>query len=100
MRVRNSIWARPSRSVKILYEVKQIPVVRKTPKGQPSTAEDVLEQLAMDHALPKLILKYRSLSKLKSTYTDKLPLQIKRGYRSCAYFLSSGGSIDGQIVFS
>ncbi|MEM7257265.1 MAG: DNA polymerase I, partial [Pseudomonadota bacterium] len=60
----------------ILYEVKQIPVVRKTPKGQPSTAEDVLEQLAMDYALPKLILEYRSLSKLKSTYTDKLPGQI------------------------
>ncbi len=60
----------------ILYEVKQIPVTRKTPKGQPSTAEDVLEQLAMEHALPKLILQYRSLSKLKSTYTDKLPLQI------------------------
>ncbi len=60
----------------ILYEVKQIPVVRKTPKGQPSTAEDVLEQLAMDYPLPRLILEYRSLSKLKSTYTDKLPKQI------------------------
>lgn len=60
----------------ILYEVKQIPVVRKTPKGAPSTAEDVLEQLAMEHPLPKMILEYRSLSKLKSTYTDKLPKQI------------------------
>lgn len=60
----------------LLYEVKGIPVIRKTPKGQPSTAEDVLEQLAADYPLPKLILKYRSLSKLKSTYTDKLPLQI------------------------
>lgn len=60
----------------LLYEVKGMPVVRKTPKGQPSTAEDVLEQLAQDYPLPKLILNYRSLSKLKSTYTDKLPLQI------------------------
>ncbi len=60
----------------LLYNVKEIPVIRKTPKGQPSTAEDVLEQLAADYPLPKLILKYRSLSKLKSTYTDKLPQQI------------------------
>ncbi len=60
----------------LLYQVKGIPVVRKTPKGQPSTAEDVLEQLAQEHTLPRLILNYRSLSKLKSTYTDKLPLQI------------------------
>ncbi len=60
----------------LLYEVKGMPVIRKTPKGQPSTAEDVLEQLAVDYPLPKLILEYRSLSKLKSTYTDKLPQQI------------------------
>ncbi len=60
----------------ILYEVKGIPVSRKTPKGQPSTAEDVLEELAAEYPLPKLILEYRSLSKLKSTYTDKLPLQV------------------------
>ncbi|OED39045.1 DNA polymerase I [Chromatiales bacterium (ex Bugula neritina AB1)] len=60
----------------LLYRVKEIPVIRKTPKGQPSTAEDVLEQLAQDYVLPRLILNYRSLSKLKSTYTDKLPLQI------------------------
>ena len=60
----------------LLYDVMEIPVIRKTPKGQPSTAEDVLEQLAQDYPLPKLILEHRSLSKLKSTYTDKLPLQI------------------------
>ncbi len=60
----------------LLYNVMEIPVIRKTPKGQPSTAEDVLEQLAQDYPLPKLILEHRSLSKLKSTYTDKLPLQI------------------------
>ena len=60
----------------LLYEVMEIPVIRKTPKGQPSTAEDVLEQLAHDYPLPKLILQHRSMSKLKSTYTDKLPQQI------------------------
>jgi len=53
-----------------------LPVVKKTPKGQPSTAEEVLEELAQDYPLPRLILDYRSLSKLKSTYTDKLPKMI------------------------
>nr|MBX2883777.1 DNA polymerase I [Granulosicoccus sp.] len=52
------------------------PILKKTPKGQPSTAEEVLEQLAVDFPLPRLLLQYRSLSKLKSTYTDKLPNQI------------------------
>src|SRR5689334_336080 len=60
----------------ILFEKMQLPVVRKTPTGQPSTAEDVLEELAGSYALPKLILEHRNLSKLKSTYTDKLPEQI------------------------
>src|SRR5688500_9774644 len=60
----------------ILFEKMQLPVVRKTPTGQPSTAEDVLEELAENYALPKLILEHRNLSKLKSTYTDKLPEQI------------------------
>lgn len=60
----------------ILFEKMQLPVVRKTPTGQPSTAEDVLEELAKTYPLPKLILEHRNLSKLKSTYTDKLPEQI------------------------
>jgi DNA polymerase-1 len=60
----------------ILFEKMQLPVVRKTPTGQPSTAEDVLEELAASYPLPKLILEHRNLSKLKSTYTDKLPEQI------------------------
>ncbi|HTU65170.1 MAG TPA: DNA polymerase I, partial [Steroidobacteraceae bacterium] len=60
----------------ILFEKMQLPVLRKTPTGQPSTAEDVLEELAENYALPKLILEHRNLSKLKSTYTDKLPEQI------------------------
>jgi DNA polymerase I len=60
----------------ILFEKMQLPVLRKTPTGQPSTAEDVLEELAESYALPKLILEHRNLSKLKSTYLDKLPEQI------------------------
>ncbi|MCH7853525.1 MAG: DNA polymerase I [Proteobacteria bacterium] len=66
----------PKQLQQILFEKLELPVVRKTPKGQPSTAEDVLQELAADYELPRVILEYRSLSKLKSTYTDKLPLQI------------------------
>ncbi|OOG26826.1 DNA polymerase I [Thioalkalivibrio denitrificans] len=66
----------PKQIQEILFERQKLPVVRKTPKGQPSTAEDVLEQLALDYPLPRLILEHRSLSKLKSTYTDKLPERI------------------------
>ncbi|MBV8804054.1 MAG: DNA polymerase I, partial [Sinobacteraceae bacterium] len=64
----------PKQLQQILFEKLQIPVTRKTPTGQPSTAEDVLEELAASgYALPRLILEYRALAKLKSTYTDKLP---------------------------
>jgi len=63
----------PKQLQEILFERQQLPVVRKTPKGQPSTAEDVLQELAADYELPEVILEYRGLSKLKSTYTDKLP---------------------------
>ena len=66
----------PKQLCNILFEKMQLPVVRKTPTGQPSTAEDVLEELAETYKLPKLILEHRGLSKLKSTYTDKLPEQI------------------------
>jgi DNA polymerase I len=66
----------PKQLCTILFEKMQLPVVRKTPTGQPSTAEDVLEELAETYRIPQLILEHRSLSKLKSTYTDKLPEQI------------------------
>jgi len=66
----------PKQLCAILFEKMQLPVLRKTPTGQPSTAEDVLEELAESYPLPKLILEHRGLSKLKSTYTDKLPEQI------------------------
>lgn len=61
----------------ILFEKLELPIISKTPKGQPSTAESVLQELAHNYSLPKLILEYRSLSKLKSTYTDKLPQQVE-----------------------
>ncbi|GKV87327.1 DNA polymerase I [Pectobacterium atrosepticum] len=60
----------------ILYEKQKLPILKKTPKGAPSTNEEVLAELALDYPLPKLILEYRGLAKLKSTYTDKLPLMI------------------------
>ncbi len=66
----------PKQLQAILYEKLQLPVLKKTPKGQPSTAEPVLQELALDYPLPQAILEYRSFSKLKSTYTDKLPLQV------------------------
>jgi DNA polymerase-1 len=66
----------PRQLQQILFERLNLPVLRKTPTGQPSTAEDVLEELAASFPLPQLILEYRALAKLKSTYTDKLPEQI------------------------
>jgi len=63
----------PRQLQQILFERLQLPVRRRTPTGQPSTAEDVLEDLAASYALPRLVLEYRALAKLKSTYTDKLP---------------------------
>ncbi|MGI9259983.1 MAG: DNA polymerase I, partial [Gammaproteobacteria bacterium] len=68
--------ASPKQLQEILYERLGLPVLSKTPKGQPSTAESVLQDLADEHELPKAILEYRGLAKLKSTYTDKLPLEI------------------------
>lgn len=66
----------PKQIQEILYDRLNLPVLKKTPKGQPSTDESVLQELAVDYALPKLILDFRSMSKLKSTYTDKLPQQV------------------------
>jgi DNA polymerase I len=60
----------------VLYEKLHLPILKKTPTGQPSTAEEVLEELAADYPIPQLILTYRSLSKLKSTYTDRLPEEM------------------------
>lgn len=60
----------------ILFEKLGLPVIKKTPKGAPSTAEEVLQELALDYPLPKLLIEYRGMAKLKSTYTDKLPKMV------------------------
>ena len=60
----------------ILFEKLELPILKKTPKGQPSTAEPILQELAKDYELPNIIMQFRSLAKLKSTYTDALPIQI------------------------
>jgi len=66
----------PKQLQEVLFEKLKLPIIKKTPTGQPSTAEPVLQELAHDFPIPKVILEFRSLSKLKSTYTDSLPLQI------------------------
>ena len=66
----------PKQLGEILFNQLELPVLKKTPKGAPSTAEEVLAELAMDYPLPAVLMEYRSLSKLKSTYTDKLPEMI------------------------
>lgn len=69
----------PKQLQAIFFEKLELPIIKKTPKGQPSTAEPVLQELALEYPLPKLILEHRSLAKLKSTYTDKLPQLINSG---------------------
>ncbi len=68
--------ASPKQIGEIFFEQLKLPVIKKTPKGAPSTDEEVLQELAKDFPLPKVLLEHRSLSKLKSTYTDKLPLMV------------------------
>lgn len=86
--------ASPKQLQVILFEQLGIPVIKKTPKGQPSTAEEVLRDLALEHELPKVILEHRSLSKLKSTYTDRLPEEIneKTGRVHTSYHQAVAGT--------
>jgi len=69
--------ASPKQLQQIFFEKLELPIIKKTPKGQPSTAEEVLVELSRDYDLPKVILEHRGLAKLKNTYTDKLPLMIQ-----------------------
>ena len=94
----SSTSTRPSSCSRSCSRSCKIPVLRKTPTGQPSTAEDVLEELAADYELPRLILEYRGLAKLKSTYTDKLPEQINARDRPRAHQLPPGGGRDRPPV--
>jgi DNA polymerase-1 len=68
--------ASPLQIQQVLFDKLKLPVLKKTPKGQPSTAEEVLQELALDYALPRVILEHRGICKLQSTYTDKLPEMI------------------------
>jgi DNA polymerase-1 len=68
--------ASPKQLGEILFEKLKLPVLKKTKKGAPSTAEEVLQELALDYPLPKVLMEYRGLAKLKSTYTDTLPLMV------------------------
>lgn len=68
----------PKQIQEILFDKLKLPVVKKTPSGVPSTDEDVLQQLALDYPLPKVLLEYRGMAKLKSTYTDKLPRMVNQ----------------------
>ncbi|VTN12864.1 DNA polymerase I [Raoultella terrigena] len=80
----------PKQLQTILFEKQGIKPLKKTPGGAPSTSEEVLEELALDYPLPKVILEYRGLAKLKSTYTDKLPLMINPQNRPGSYLIPSG----------
>lgn len=91
----------PKQLQEIFFDKLQLPIIRKTPTGQPSTAEDVLEELAeQGHELPRLILEHRTFSKLKSTYTDKLPAQInpRTGRVHTSYHQT--GTVTGRLSSS
>jgi hypothetical protein len=81
----------PKQLQMILFERLGLPAGKKTATGQISTAEDVLQELALDYPLPRVILEHRTLSKLKSTYTDRLPGADSSPHRPGAYLLSSSG---------
>jgi DNA polymerase-1 len=90
----------PKQIQEILFDRLQLPVIKKTPSGTPSTDEDVLAQLALDHPLPKLILEYRGLSKLKSTYTDKLADMINPATGRVHTSYSQAVAVTGRLSSS
>ncbi|MCX9154711.1 DNA polymerase I [Niveibacterium sp. 24ML] len=90
----------PKQIQEILFEREQLPVIKKTPGGQPSTDEEVLQQLALDYPLPKLLLEYRSMAKLKSTYTDKLPRSVNPGTGRVHTSFSQAGAVTGRLSSS
>ncbi len=82
----------------ILFNQLKLPVIKKTPKGSPSTDEDVLQQLALDYPLPKILLEYRGLAKLKSTYTDKLPLMVDGSTRRVHTNYAQAVAVTGRLA--
>jgi len=88
----------PRQLGEILFERQKLPVKKKTPKGQPSTDEDVLAELALDYPLPKLLLEYRGLAKLKSTYTDKLPRMVDPNTGRVHTTYSQATAVTGRLA--
>jgi DNA polymerase-1 len=92
--------ASPKQLAEILFEKQQLPVVKKTPSGGPSTDEEVLTQLALDYPLPKLLLEHRSLAKLKGTYTDKLPRMVNPATGRVHTSFSQAVAVTGRLASS
>jgi DNA polymerase-1 len=90
----------PKQLGEILFERMQLPVVRKTASGAPSTDEEVLTQLARDYPLPKLLLEYRGMAKLKSTYTDKLPKMVNPGTGRLHTRYAQAAVVTGRLASS
>jgi DNA polymerase-1 len=90
----------PKQIQEILFGKLGLPVIKKTPGGTPSTDEDVLQQLALDYPLPKALLEYRGLAKLKSTYTDKLPLMVDKSTGRVHTNYSQAVAVTGRLASS
>ena len=88
----------PKQLSEILFDKLQLPVKKKTPSGTPSTDEEVLQELALDYPLPKLLLEYRGMAKLKSTYTDKLPLSVNRSTGRVHTSYSQAVAVTGRLA--
>ncbi len=92
--------ASPKQLAEILFEKQGLPVKKKTPSGTPSTDEEVLSELALDYPLPKLLLEHRSLSKLKGTYTDKLPRMVNPATGRVHTHFSQATVVTGRLASS
>ena len=92
--------ASPKQLAEILFTKLELPVLKKTAKGAPSTKEEVLQELALDYPLPKVLLEHRGLAKLKSTYTDKLPVMINPTTRRIHTSYHQAGTATGRLSSS
>ncbi len=90
----------PKQIQEILFDKLQLPVKKKTPGGTPSTDEEVLQELALDYPLPKILLEHRSMAKLKSTYTDKLPKMVNRTTGRVHTSYSQAVAVTGRLSSS
>src|SRR5665647_935992 len=90
----------PKQIQEILFDKLQLPVKKKTPSGTPSTDEEVLQELALDYPLPKILLEYRGMAKLKSTYTDKLPQMVDRETGRVHTSYSQAVAVTGRLASS